>query len=48
MTSPFINITITLVIEKRCDINMEYFQFTAEESKDNVTLLLFMLGFSEL
>lgn len=48
MASPFVNIAITLVIEKEGDINRENFQFIAEGSKDNVTLLLYMLGFSDL
>lgn len=48
MASPFVNIAITLVIEKESDINMASLQFIAEGSKDNVTLLLYMLGFSDL
>lgn len=48
MASPFVNIAITLVIEKESDINRENLQFIAEERKDNVTLLLYMLGFSDL
>lgn len=49
MASPFVNIfKITLVIEKESDINMENFQVIAKGSKDNVTLLLCMLGFSGL
>lgn len=48
MTSPCVNITISLMIEKESDVNMENLEFIAEGSKDFVTFLLNMLQFSDL
>lgn len=47
MISPFVNTTISLMIKKGSDINMENFEFIAEGSKDYVTLLLSVLQFSD-
>lgn len=48
LASPFFNIVRTLVIKKESDINIKKFQFIAEGSKDNATLPLYVLGFSDL
>lgn len=48
MAPPFVNIAISLVIEKESDINMENLEFIGQGGKDYGTFLLNMLQFSDL
>lgn len=48
MAPPFVNIAISLVIEKESNVKMENLEFIAEGGKDYVTFLLNMLQFSGL
>lgn len=48
MAPPFVNIAISLVIEKESDINMENLEFIGQGGKDYGTFLLNILQFSDL